>query len=164
MPCLKLAMILWQSRWVILAIPSKVPSLNVPTPLSQMLDPILNKHQLEAAPLDWSCKKQVIHFTVCVICITDFLSINFKKCYAHNSCIIKHLLRLSTWRCSVDLFLFQKIVSKFICQRLKVSKLRHFQTKKVSQLSKDKIFWPETISNFWFSIVFQFKFETDFRI
>jgi hypothetical protein len=47
-----------------------------------------------------------------------------------------------------------KIVSKFIQQRLKISKLRNFQNKKVSQLHKDKVCWSESISSFWSSDVF----------
>ena len=42
----------------------------------------------------------------------------------------------------------QKIVSNFILQSLKTSKLRNFQTKKVSQLYKDRVCWSATIFSF----------------
>ena len=47
--------------------------------------------------------------------------------------------------------LVQKIVSNFILQSLKISKLRNFQTKKVFQLHKDKVCWSEAILCFWSS-------------
>ena len=51
----------------------------------------------------------------------------------------------------MHLSLVQKIVSKFIWQRLNISKLRNFQTRKVSQLNKDIVCWSETIFSFWYS-------------
>ena len=55
---------------------------------------------------------------------------------------------------SMHLSLVQKIVSKFILQGLKIYKLSNFQTKKLSQLHKDKVYWSETIFSFWSSNVF----------
>jgi len=62
--------------------------------------------------------------------------------------------RVSTYRSGVHLPLVRIIISTFIRQRLKISKLRNFQTKNVSQFNKDKVCWSETIFSFWFSNVF----------
>ena len=62
----------------------------------------------------------------------------------------------------MHLSLVQKIVSKFILQRLKISKLRIFQTKKVFQLHRDKVAGPKLFSVFGSAIFYQFKSETHY--
>ena len=59
-----------------------------------------------------------------------------------------HEASVKTLRGSTYLSLVQKIVSNFIL------KLRNFQTKKVSQLQKDKVCWSKTIFSLWFCNVF----------
>ena len=63
----------------------------------------------------------------------------------------------------MHLSLVQKIVSNFILQSLTISKLKNFQTKKVSQLLKDKVCWSETIFSFWSSNVFPIQIRDRFQ-